>query len=110
MFRAIEADVVSPVLNAAAASRLVEDRFGALKSRSVGYGGARCIVFAHKSADLGAELDDLSAEQSDLARALYDSMKAAGDTMSLDEVKTRLLASELTGTPLLRTSRVASIG
>jgi hypothetical protein len=79
------------------ACSLREARFPHLTSAGVGFGDARCIVFAHESAKLGSEHGDLSRDQAALAEALYRDMRSAGDTMSLDEVKTRLLAGEVTG-------------
>jgi hypothetical protein len=45
------------------------------------------------------EMASLSEEQSHLAATLYQDLRAAGENMSLDEVKTRIAADELTGAP-----------
>ena len=79
------------------ARRLRETRFKTLTSHGVGFGDARCIVFAHSSIDLAAEAGTLTEEQSAIAENLYWDMRAAGKAMSLDEVKTRIVAGELTG-------------
>jgi hypothetical protein len=76
--------------------RLRDARFTHISAASIGFGEARCIIFAHEHAKLdeSAELTDAEAAT---AKALYQDLHSAGDGMSLDEVKTRLKAGELTG-------------
>ena len=54
-------------------------------------------MFAHADVDLAAETGQLNVEETATAEVLYQDMREAGDPMSLDEVKTRIVAGELTG-------------
>lgn len=84
------------------ASRLCTDFATHLQTKSIGLGDARCLVIAHPEAELGGEDPTLSDEAAATADALYRDLKAAGDSISRDEVRTRVALGELTGaTPSL---------
>jgi hypothetical protein len=68
-----------------------------LQTTSLGLGDARCIVFTRKGAAVDSTVASLDEKQTEDADSLYRSLRAAGEKMSRDEVRTRVALGEPTG-------------